>query len=265
MYCKKCGNKLNEDEKYCKNCGQDKDAPVKLEVKKANNNAKISNTFGVASLIVGFFLSILSLPLGIIGIVYYFKNKKEANEKCYGLAFSIAGIVVGIITCILWCLFIGFVIDEVEKEFERESYRDRYQYRYNYDDNYNYNYGRHNYQRGRIFTESVSTWQQMVKQDSYLITVFMQNNCEYCSNYRAELNDLIDDENVNIVLFNTDYLSDTDKTSLFNTFSNLKSISYPYTIITKNGQIIDEIKGYVDQDILEDKLENLGVIDNNTL
>lgn len=145
MFCKKCGNQLKEGELFCPNCGQKKEevnesVVINKEVVNSDNskplNVDNSNTKGnsKAPLILGIFavlfspIFIISLPLAIVGLVQYKKNKKfNSNFNIAGKVLSIIGIVLtSIITIILAILvffgvFLG--ISEAVNDFDkRDSY-----------------------------------------------------------------------------------------------------------------------------------------------
>jgi len=122
MFCKYCGNSLNLDDKFCKNCG----AKVEVIEQKKEESKTVESSFNVntqntqtqvkveklkglkiASLVLGiislvfFILNILMLPLEIVGIVlaivYMVKNKKF----CAGIVLNIIAILLSIFIFVL--------------------------------------------------------------------------------------------------------------------------------------------------------------------
>ena len=94
MFCGNCGNKVNNNERYCEKCGK----PVwqKNNVKIQKNNNIVSIIGFVLSLIgvLSFgFLSPLSLIICIIGLVLSKANKRKDK-------LSIAGIIISILSLV---------------------------------------------------------------------------------------------------------------------------------------------------------------------
>lgn len=240
MYCRNCGEKLKKDDNFCSKCGEGKNNVIKTK----SNYERVSNSFGIACFIVAFFFNIVCIPLGIISIVYYFKNKKITNKGCSGLVFSIVGMVVGIALFSLFMFVMSFMMDLLNNDIESGKVRDRYEYKYEYSS-------------GNLLNLSVDAWQDKIKQDRKVVTVFM-NGDSSCRHYKHILNELVRDEGIDVVLFDVSSLSMDDKSKLFSTFSDLKFTTYPYTIITKNGKIVNEVGGVVSEDVLDNMLDNLG-------
>lgn len=103
MYCGKCGNKLNDNSKFCDKCGCPVDSNNQDVVKKEevfiNKNA--DDKFDIVSLILGIIaviLVLLDFPLGIlvgiVGLVFGLITKKRDKIRGLGIGLNIASFVI---------------------------------------------------------------------------------------------------------------------------------------------------------------------------
>ena len=128
MYCVKCGNKIDENQKYCTSCGYNQE--------KATNNNNNNDTSNVGLNIVGFLW-----PL--IGLVIFLCIKDTTPKKAkkigkWALIGLIAKIITAIISFILLITFAAFVETEDENNYKYDFYdSDTHEdYKHNfYDDN----------------------------------------------------------------------------------------------------------------------------------
>lgn len=109
MYCKNCGEELEDNAAFCTHCGAamvETAAPAQPAVQKRNDQA-----------IVGFVISLLSLWLGIfflilpiVGLVISKKAKERSAEfnSCNGLAT--AGVAISIASLALYSFMIILLI-----------------------------------------------------------------------------------------------------------------------------------------------------------
>ena len=88
MYCKNCGNQLNENVNFCNHCGK---VIAQDKVQQDDNPAMV---FSISGFVLSFFSSIAGL---ILSIIAYKKYKKQQNQQYKGL--SIAGLVISGIGC----------------------------------------------------------------------------------------------------------------------------------------------------------------------
>ena len=145
MFCKYCGNNLNANDKFCKNCGgkvevveQKKEEPKTVEpafnVNTQNTQTQIKTEklkgLKIASLVLGiislvfFILNILMLPLEIVGIVlaivYMVKNKKF----CAGIVLNIIALLISVLIFVLGVAAIGTYtginIEEAMNDLDRQ-------------------------------------------------------------------------------------------------------------------------------------------------
>ena len=160
MYCKNCGNKLNENEKFCSNCGMTiesnlnnsklpnmNDNSNNSNISNMNTNSNINNyqqqinsvsgkankwktismVLGIIAIVLSFIFYFYTLPLSIIGLIFGIKAKKEDTKNSIGFIVNIVAIAITIIMTI-----IVFVIDLPNNETNN----------YNNDNSYNdSNYG----------------------------------------------------------------------------------------------------------------------------
>ena len=141
MYCTKCGNKLNNNDNFCNNCGEKR---VELENVNVNNNVvnknNSSNGMKIASIILGsisiggsllfvfapfcFILSIIGLILGICAL------KKGKNVS--GILLSSIGFVLSIIMSVIIVMFFIFAFRTAEvNDYQYEEYYDSFYDGYN--------------------------------------------------------------------------------------------------------------------------------------
>ena len=119
MYCSKCGQKFNKEDKYCINCGNPRENTANVTInsvtdKSAKNKRTASIILGIISIVGVFFIytSPISLILAIIGLVIGVKaNKKVKNIagiilNALGINFSLGMLLliylVYLITHITW-------------------------------------------------------------------------------------------------------------------------------------------------------------------
>lgn len=129
MYCTECGNKLNNNDKFCTNCGSSNTSINTNVVKESNND--FSFIFGIIAVVM-FAVPFISIPLAIVSIVSSKKNNKEKNN---------VGVILGIVSIVLsvvYVLIIGLIF-VFAFMFEHTDYSSDYYYEddyYYYDDSY---------------------------------------------------------------------------------------------------------------------------------
>jgi|GEM_PF-2792222 len=93
-YCIYCGQELNDEAVYCTKCGK-KQTEEKPNIEKVVTKKETTGVgFGVTA-ICTFFIPVLPLIFGSIGIYFGIKNKNTGALVC-----SIIGIVLGVLTFI---------------------------------------------------------------------------------------------------------------------------------------------------------------------
>ena len=91
MFCGNCGNRLNDTDLYCPNCGHQNIVNNKVIVSNSNDGDSRANTLCVISLILTYFISI---PFGILEAIS--PSLKHAFDGIIGL-----GPIVGFILMII--------------------------------------------------------------------------------------------------------------------------------------------------------------------
>ena len=113
MFCPGCGNKIEENNKFCYKCGMKLDNSLTYsENNTQNNDSNIkvydlrgTNGFAIAGFVISlvsiFFDCGLTSPISLILSIIGLSKIKKGNEK--GKGFAIAGIIISALT-------IGFII-----------------------------------------------------------------------------------------------------------------------------------------------------------
>ena len=114
MYCKKCGNKLLEENKFCSSCGQ---SINELNLQKTSDAKKQKETLGIISIIFGIvliilvffvnktFLNPILLPFSIIGLILGIVNVKKKGK----IGIVLNSLVTAILILVLIALQIGYI------------------------------------------------------------------------------------------------------------------------------------------------------------
>ena len=131
MYCSKCGNNNNPENKYCVNCGNNLNSVSSTN--QTNGNKETSLVLGIICLVSSFFINILCFIPGIISIVYAKKYKKDSGKLGAGFGLSLAGMIFSFIMFLISLLLILFIIGVVNET------NNEWDYKYNYETEYTYN------------------------------------------------------------------------------------------------------------------------------
>ena len=90
MYCKKRGNLLNEDDKFCTNCGSAVEVKSSVEQNQnVNNVSKKKNVKNVIWVVAGVGLLFLAIFIFIFGIAQGFRSETDFDFSPYGSTFVI--------------------------------------------------------------------------------------------------------------------------------------------------------------------------------
>ena len=87
MYCSNCGNKINDNERYCPYCGAEQNIDYTVSAQQAANKVSNDDTGSIGWGVLGFFI-----PL--VGIILYcvWRNEKPLNAK-----ISLKGAIISFI------------------------------------------------------------------------------------------------------------------------------------------------------------------------
>lgn len=96
MFCKNCGNEVDNNAVVCPHCGVQLKQP---EAEKPATSGEMC-TLAIVGFILSFFISIAGLICSIIGY------KKCKNENLKGSGFAIAGIIISALSMVLYVVYI---------------------------------------------------------------------------------------------------------------------------------------------------------------
>lgn len=120
-YCEECGQKVENNDKYCPKCGKNL---VVVKTNKGGNDNKetlgtVSMVFGIISLVLSFIINLLIFPLALSGFIMGIANKAQNGKKISGIILNALAMFVAIVvfvTCILIVVFsLLAYYDEEEK------------------------------------------------------------------------------------------------------------------------------------------------------
>ena len=139
MNCKNCGYFCN-DSKYCSNCGAELINETVTPNDNTNNNYNQNNVaytqpkksdglwiaslvIGIISLLLSFVLTILIIPLAIIGLVLGIASKKKGN-KVVGIVLNSLAIIVSVVVLFIAIFVLGKAISSEGGNFLRRLYNE---------------------------------------------------------------------------------------------------------------------------------------------
>lgn len=94
MYCKNCGQQIDDNAVVCVHCG--------VGVRKVQEDTSNTNTIAIIGFILSFFITIAGLICSIIGL----KKANECDGK--GKGFAIAGIAISLASMVLGFIYFIF-------------------------------------------------------------------------------------------------------------------------------------------------------------
>ena len=112
MYCKKCGEKIKEGNKFCTKCGFDlnsNESTIKKEDNinnKADGKAVASLVLGCISLFLSFTLSIIMFPMELVGLILGIASKTKCSEKTAGIIINVISMIISIVVFIILIILI---------------------------------------------------------------------------------------------------------------------------------------------------------------
>ena len=89
MYCKSCGNKIEDGSNFCSKCG---------------TRNKVSKGPAIASLVIGIlslFLGVIFLPLPVFGLILGLSQTERCAEKTAGVILNTISLVFSVIVIVL--------------------------------------------------------------------------------------------------------------------------------------------------------------------
>jgi len=109
-------------------------------------------------------------------------------------------------------------------------------------------------------SSEVCTFYEESKEDKAIATVFGQTTCSHCLNYKPIILKIEKKYDIDIRWYDIDTWSDAENEALNSMYDNFSVDGTPYTVITKNGKIVDTIDGEADESTVVDTLKSDDVI-----
>lgn len=110
MYCKNCGNIMDDDSLYCNKCG------TRLDNVQKQNASEDSSSFGFA--VLGFFIPIVGL---ILFLIYEGKKPKRAKSAGKGALIGfITRVILVIILVIFYLVFISSLVGNMREDIKSD-------------------------------------------------------------------------------------------------------------------------------------------------
>ena len=125
MQCKKCDNKIEKGEEFCKSCEPiTEQMAIKHNdlVSSESNLGNTSKKIGIVCLSLVLIFQILIIPVAIVGLVLGLKAKKETGLKNKGILFNTISLVVAIPIFIIYFNFLFNPINPIVGTWNCKSY-----------------------------------------------------------------------------------------------------------------------------------------------
>lgn len=237
--CSKCGKKLKKDDKVCSNCGKKvklvKSAAkgtktvvnnTKKEVKKVVEKVNEPKANNKVLITLIWILGLLLPPVGLVLYLVWRKNKKEYAKN--------AGVGALVATCIWAFLGLTLLIDTKGKDkVESTDYQ--------------------------IYNADINEWIEATKSDEPVITVIGLTYCQFCKKYNPVINKIAKEKGIKLYWFDADNYGEDNFSTLTSTYELSYEGSSPYTLVTKNGEVVGEhVEGYMEENETNSFLSELG-------
>lgn len=237
--CSKCGKKLKKDDKVCSNCGKKvklvKSASkgtktvvnnTKKEVKKVVEKVNEPKANNKVLIILTWILGLLLPPVGLVMYLVWRKTKKEYSKN--------AGVGALVATCIWAFLGLTLLIDTKGKDkVESTDYQ--------------------------IYNADINEWIEATKSDEPVITVIGLTYCQFCKKYNPVINKIAKEKGIKLYWFDADNYGEDNLSTLTSTYELSYEGSSPYTLVTKNGEVVGEhVEGYMEEKEANSFLSELG-------
>lgn len=237
--CSKCGKKLKKDDKVCSNCGKKvklvKSAAkgtktvvnnTKKEVKKVVEKVNEPKANNKVLITLIWILGLLLPPVGLVLYLVWRKTKKEYAKN--------AGVGALVATCIWAFLGLTLLIDTKGKDkVESTEYQ--------------------------IYNADINEWIEATKSDEPVITVIGLTYCQFCKKYNPVINKIAKEKGIKLYWFDADNYGEDNLSTLTSTYELSYEGSSPYTLVTKNGEVVGEhVEGYMEEKEANSFLSELG-------
>ena len=113
-FCKQCGSELENGVKFCPKCGAAVESSVEVNTTPptvSEFRQQVSGSIGIVLWFFGY-TCLISVVLGIVGLVLAGNAKKEGNTegiRTAGFIVSLIALIIGIIITIYLCLVVALV------------------------------------------------------------------------------------------------------------------------------------------------------------
>lgn len=127
--------------------------------------------------------------------------------------------------------------------------------------------------------ENAKEYLDLVKSKNYTVAVIGYEGCSYCNLYLPVFNKVAKEHNISIYYFDADNYDEDEYQKVIgldfeipakcNTKGEVKTMTEgfakPMTLITKDGKLVDCIKGYVKESVLVDTLSKYKIIKKGSI
>ncbi len=114
-----------------------------------------------------------------------------------------------------------------------------------------------NYKKGQAY---VNKFNDLLNKNTVQIVYLGKTGCSYCELFSPVIDELKNKYNFDYLYIPYDKLTSSQGKKILNDLS-VTELGTPYLAFVKDGKKIDEIKGYVEEEVLFAKLQELGIID----
>lgn len=105
------------------------------------------------------------------------------------------------------------------------------------------------------FNSRYYDWHKATLEDKYVLTVIGASFCSHCNNFKPIIEKVANDYNVDLYYYYIDMLDETEKDSIINSYETNYDGSVPHLFITKNGNVISNQTGEMEESTLIEFLQ----------
>lgn len=109
--------------------------------------------------------------------------------------------------------------------------------------------------------DALAAFEQALLSTENTVVYIGRTSCSYCELYEPNLIEMSQRYSFPVTYINTDEVSNSTMEKILSQIDmSMQTLGTPYTVIVKNGEIIDEQKGFTDYDYTFDFLQKNGII-----
>lgn len=112
---------------------------------------------------------------------------------------------------------------------------------------------------GTLYSDRIIDWYEDIASGKTVVTVVGASWCSYCKIYEPIITKYANDNNIILHFVKVDLLTDINYSYFMDTYDINFPNSYPYTYVMKNGKLVGNHSGYMEENELRDFLNNLGI------